>query len=170
MTNEPIFERAVCYTRAVKPPANSRILRTVCVVVALLPRYALAGDAWDPWQEKPTSFESERYSPAWLNRTLSEATHPTKLVGLFTIRMYQSLLGSVLPSQCQFHPSCSRYTFAAVASHGLLNGTILGAERISRCHSFAILGGYPVRSHHHLLDDPIEGKRAPLPYLQWLGL
>ncbi len=42
---------------------------------------------------------------------------------------------------CRFHPSCSQYTFDAVAKWGVLKGIWLGLKRIVRCHPWN-LGGY----------------------------
>lgn len=116
--------------------------------------------------------------PAGMNRTAAEGgrdalrdqVNPAKIVGMLAIRAYRVILRPLLRGRCQFHPSCSRYASDAIASFGLINGTIMGAERLSRCHGYAILGGYPVRSGDGLLNDPAGGKPPPLPFLSWLGL
>ena len=51
---------------------------------------------------------------------------------LFLIRAYQQLrVGRISP--CRFYPSCSEYSAEAIATHGVLRGTLLGLRRILRC-------------------------------------
>lgn len=57
------------------------------------------------------------------------------------IRLYQRTVSRVLPPSCRFEPSCSQYTYEAIARHGFFRGTWLGMKRISRCHPFHE-GGY----------------------------
>lgn len=57
------------------------------------------------------------------------------------IRLYQKTLSRVVPSTCRFYPSCSEYTYQAVARFGALKGTWLALRRILRCHPFHP-GGY----------------------------
>jgi putative component of membrane protein insertase Oxa1/YidC/SpoIIIJ protein YidD len=111
----------------------------------------------------------DRYAPAALNRTIAEESNPLKLAGLAAIRAYQ-LGGAGTLSACQFAPSCSRYTFGAIAAFGLLQGSILGAERISRCHGFAALGDYPGEASSGRFADPVDGSRPLVPSLSRLGL
>src|SRR5436309_1955922 len=96
---------------------------------------------WGPWPAAMAP-PPDPFSPAALNRTIAEESNPLKLAGLVAIRAYQAT-GAGRLSACQFAPSCSRFTFGAIAAFGLLNGSVLGAERISRCHGFAPLDGYP---------------------------
>jgi len=81
-------------------------------------------------------------------------TSPTVLFGLAAIRGYQVLLSPLLGGHCRFAPSCSRYALACIARHGLIPGTWRGADRISRCHGFADLGGYAVGADGRLTDPP----------------
>lgn len=57
------------------------------------------------------------------------------------IRVYQRTISRALPSSCRFKPSCSEYSFQAVAKYGLLRGGWLAFRRIGRCHPFHP-GGY----------------------------
>ena len=50
------------------------------------------------------------------------------------ISLYQRNLSR---SSCQYYPSCSRYTYAAIDKYGALKGLILGAERLIRCFYIA---------------------------------
>lgn len=61
-----------------------------------------------------------------------------KKVGVSLIRLYQIFLRPIFPSACRFCPTCSEYSLQAIQKYGLIKGTLLGMERISRCH-----GGNP---------------------------
>lgn len=45
---------------------------------------------------------------------------------------------------CRFRPTCSEYTYQAIAKYGILKGSWLGLLRISRCHPFSQGGNDPV--------------------------
>ena len=131
----------------------------------------LAGPApaseWGPWPSAAGS-HPDPYSPIALNRVLRTESNPARLAGLLAIRAYQ-VLGVGQVSRCQFYPSCSRFTFGAIASQGLFNGSVMGAERILRCHGFAPLGGYPADPARDRLLDPVGAHRPPFAWLGWIG-
>jgi len=52
------------------------------------------------------------------------------------IRAYQLTLSPFVGHQCRFHPTCSHYALAALASPGPVQGTWLGLRRLSKCHPF----------------------------------
>ena len=56
------------------------------------------------------------------------------LVGL--IRGYRLVFAGAFAGNCRFYPSCSHYAEEAIASHGVLRGTVLAAWRILRCNPF----------------------------------
>jgi hypothetical protein len=64
-----------------------------------------------------------------------------KNIAMALIRLYQNTLSRVLPSTCRFYPSCSQYTYQAIARYGSLRGGWMGVKRIARCHPFNP-GGY----------------------------
>ena len=69
------------------------------------------------------------------------ATLP-RLPALAMIRLYQATLSRSLPSgTCRFTPTCSHYSYQAIAKYGLLKGSALSAWRILRCQPFS-KGGY----------------------------
>ena len=63
----------------------------------------------------------------------------TLVLGL--IRLYQLVLSPLLPPACRFAPTCSRYSYQAIARHGIARGLWLTLRRLSRCHPFHP-GGY----------------------------
>jgi putative membrane protein insertion efficiency factor len=60
---------------------------------------------------------------------------------LWLIRSYQWCISPFLGSACRFYPSCSEYTYQAVARFGVLRGSWMGLQRILRCNPF-VEGGY----------------------------
>lgn len=57
------------------------------------------------------------------------------------IRLYQRVLSPLFPPSCRFTPTCSQYTYEAVAKYGVTRGLWLGGRRLLRCHPFNP-GGY----------------------------
>jgi putative membrane protein insertion efficiency factor len=73
-----------------------------------------------------------------------------KQVLIGVIRGYQIGISPLLPPTCRFQPTCSEYAIAAIAKHGVLQGSWLTTRRICRCHPFNP-GGY----------DPVPPVVAP---------
>jgi len=63
---------------------------------------------------------------------------------LALIRAYKSLLSPWFTGACRFVPTCADYTAEAIARHGLVRGSLLGARRLSRCQPFGGHGHDPV--------------------------
>jgi uncharacterized protein len=72
-----------------------------------------------------------------------------KLLLLGLIRLYQKTLsfdhgiaGKIFGERfCRFYPSCSEYTYQAIAKYGVTLGIFKGFRRIIRCHPWND-GGY----------------------------
>lgn len=64
-----------------------------------------------------------------------------KKLTLELIRLYQATLSQVMPHNCRFAPTCSQYTYEAIAKFGFTKGVWLGVRRLARCHPFNP-GGY----------------------------
>jgi hypothetical protein len=63
---------------------------------------------------------------------------------LALIRIYQLTLSPLLGARCKYHPSCSRYGYAAIERFGPLLGIWMAGYRILRCNPFARGGLDPV--------------------------
>lgn len=64
-----------------------------------------------------------------------------KTLALSLIRAYQFILSPLLPPACRFAPSCSQYSYEAIARYGPWRGGVLSLRRMLRCHPFHP-GGY----------------------------
>jgi putative membrane protein insertion efficiency factor len=69
---------------------------------------------------------------------------------LLLIRAYQLGLSPFLGSRCRFYPSCSSYAAEAIALHGAVNGSLLAAKRLCKCHPW-----------HPGGCDPVPAVKAP---------
>jgi putative membrane protein insertion efficiency factor len=58
--------------------------------------------------------------------------------------LYMRLVSPLKPPTCRFHPSCSRYAFDALRTHGALRGSWLTLWRLLRCQPFGTPGFDPV--------------------------
>lgn len=64
-----------------------------------------------------------------------------KSIVLELIKLYQLTLSRVMPPSCRFAPTCSEYTYEAIAKFGFWKGVGLGIRRLARCYPFHP-GGY----------------------------
>lgn len=64
-----------------------------------------------------------------------------KILLLWLIRGYRTLISPLLPPTCRFHPTCSAYALEAIERFGVWQGSLLAIRRISRCHPLHP-GGY----------------------------
>ena len=63
---------------------------------------------------------------------------------IWLILAYQKIISPLVGPSCRFHPTCSSYAKEAIESHGLLCGTWLAVNRISKCHPLGDSGFDPV--------------------------
>lgn len=67
-----------------------------------------------------------------------------KTIALAMVRFYQHYLSPLKPPSCIYSPTCSEYTYQAIAKYGFLRGVAMGVERLMRCHPFSHGGDDPV--------------------------
>jgi hypothetical protein len=65
-------------------------------------------------------------------------------LALALLRAYKLVLSPWFTGACRFMPTCADYAAEAIARHGLVRGTWLGAKRLARCHPFGQHGHDPV--------------------------
>jgi len=59
-------------------------------------------------------------------------------------RVLSPMVHVVSPTQCLYLPTCSEYTYVALARFGVVRGSWLAVRRLARCHPFAKGGFDPV--------------------------
>lgn len=73
----------------------------------------------------------------------NELSRPVR-VALWLINFYRMAVSPMLPPSCRFEPTCSQYTYQAIARFGLRRGGWLGLKRLVRCRPFGPCGYDPV--------------------------
>lgn len=69
-------------------------------------------------------------------------TNLPRLPFLMLIRLYQKVISPALPTgTCRFEPSCSHFSYQAIAKYGIIKGGALSIWRILRCQPLHP-GGY----------------------------
>jgi hypothetical protein len=96
--------------------------------------------------------------------TTSES-HPVLTVALTALMGgYRRFIGSQDVPSCRFVPSCSAFTQEAIERGGLFRGVLLGADRITRCHSLSspqVPAEGTARRTGGLIQDPVAWYLQP---------
>lgn len=87
-------------------------------------------------------------------------------VALALIRFYQLALSPLIPPSCRYYPTCSHYTYGAIARFGLAHGGWLGLKRLCRCHPFAAGGCDPVPLREATSVSEQPRRKPPLSQLR----
>lgn len=66
--------------------------------------------------------------------------------------VYQKFISPQLSRGCAFNPSCSEYSKELIKEYGLIKGSILTSDRLTRCTRIALTG-----KPHFLFETP-DGK------------
>ncbi|EJF90746.1 membrane protein insertion efficiency factor YidD [Bartonella tamiae] len=69
---------------------------------------------------------------------------PGRIIGTSLVRFYQLTLSSFIGNHCRHLPTCSEYTYEAIARFGLWSGFWIGLFRILRCGPFGTHGYDPL--------------------------
>ena len=63
-----------------------------------------------------------------------------RYLGIGLVWVYRLTFGTLFPTTCKYHPSCSQYAIDALRQYGLVRGSILAGWRLLRCHPWACGG------------------------------
>lgn len=75
-----------------------------------------------------------------------------RLVSVVPIKLYQILISPLIPSRCNYYPTCSNYTVDAIMTHGIVRGLVMGLLRIGRCSARHWGGNDPVPEQFDLRE------------------
>ena len=75
-------------------------------------------------------------------------------LAVLPIRAYQRWISPGLPRRCRYHPTCSDYAVQAIATFGILRGSVLAGWRLLRCNPWS-KGGVD-----HVHDQTVFAPRA----------
>jgi len=95
-----------------------------------------------------------------------------KKIGLMPVSLWQRVSYNFDYFNCQFYPSCSNYCTIAIKNYGIIKGSIMASDRITRCNPFAMYYqmelGLPFKDDDGRLIDPVvykkklESKKSPI--------
>jgi len=71
------------------------------------------------------------------------------------LKTYKRFLSSQDVASCAFEPSCSEFAVEAIQSVGFFKGTIMAADRLSRCNKFSP-EHYQINEKNGLFIDPVK--------------
>ena len=96
---------------------------------------------------------------------LSKTTPFINKIGILPISLWQRLSYNTNIFNCQFYPSCSNYGADAIGDKGIIKGSIMASERITRCNPFAynyhVELNSPFNEKDSRLIDPVKHKNLP---------
>lgn len=81
-------------------------------------------------------------------------SNPLSLVFGGSLFVYQNVLSQHLSASCLYHPSCSDFGKHSVQEFGLIKGTLLSFDRLSRCNRIAATDLNIIEADPHTLRFP----------------
>ena len=89
------------------------------------------------------------------DQALREEVSTIRWTLMILIRIYQKLVSPQYGDVCNFTPSCSHFGFEAMQKYGMVQGVLMTADRLERCH-YCAGGHYPFDPDKGKLKDPVE--------------
>ena len=84
--------------------------------------------------------------------------NPVGLLYGGSLYVYQNFFSQHLSASCLYNPSCSDFSKQAVKEYGLIKGTLLSFDRLSRCNRIAATDLNPEDAdpHIHRFNDAVK--------------
>jgi len=84
--------------------------------------------------------------------------NPVSLLYGGSLYLYQNFFSQHLSASCLYNPTCSDFSKQAVKEYGLIKGTLLSFDRLSRCNRIAATDLNPgdVDPHIHRFNDAVK--------------
>lgn len=86
----------------------------------------------------------------------TQPASPLRNVLLGAIHFYRQVISPTQGARCGFYPSCSTFGMHAVHHYGALKGSMLTADRLTRCNIFKQPGPDYYQRPDGRLYDPVE--------------
>lgn len=86
------------------------------------------------------------------NTAPKDFLRPLRQVVLFPLYVYSNYISLLFAPRCRFYPSCSKYAYDAVDTHGVFKGLGLSIIRLCKCHPFNEGGFDPVPEKNQQTD------------------
>ena len=85
-------------------------------------------------------------------------SNPVSLIYGGSLFVYQNVFSQHLSASCLYDPSCSDFSKQAVKEYGLIKGTLLSFDRLSRCNRIAATDLDPgdIDTHVHRFHDSVK--------------
>ena len=85
-------------------------------------------------------------------------SNPVSLVYGGALFVYQNVFSQHLSASCLYNPSCSDFSKQAVKKFGLIKGTLLSFDRLSRCNRIAATDLDPeeIDAKTHRFNDSVK--------------
>lgn len=85
-------------------------------------------------------------------------SNPVSLIYGGALYVYQNIFSQHLSASCLYTPSCSEFSKQAVRQFGLIKGTLLSFDRLSRCNRIAATDLHPeeIDLKTNRFDDSIK--------------
>ncbi|MBN1985220.1 MAG: membrane protein insertion efficiency factor YidD [Prolixibacteraceae bacterium] len=85
-------------------------------------------------------------------------SNPVSLVFGGSLYVYQNYFSQHLSASCLYSPSCSDFGKHALKEYGIVKGTLLSFDRLSRCNRISATDLNPadIDEHTHRFNDPVK--------------
>jgi putative membrane protein insertion efficiency factor len=77
-----------------------------------------------------------------LAQVVASPQSPGVRAALYALRFYKAYLSMLFAGSCRFEPTCSRYSYEAIARFGVARGSWLTLKRLLRCQPLSRKFGF----------------------------
>ena len=90
--------------------------------------------------------EKKGQPTAWARKSIAHKVGATVLSSplLLLLGLYKYILSPLTPPSCRHTPTCSTYMVEAIRLWGPWKGSLLGLQRLGKCHPWGTHGFDPV--------------------------
>lgn len=104
----------------------------------------------------PYTMKGPPRSSAVATNVQVQPVSPGRNILLGAINFYRQIISPTQGGRCGFYPSCSTFGMHAVQHYGALKGSMLTADRLTRCNIFKQPGADYYQRPDGRLYDPVE--------------